>query len=450
MICIFSDPGVLPKNYIFKYLKKNQIFLSFTQNRKKLIMILGRKYNLKFCYTCFIIRPPGTSHCRKCNNCVDKFDHHCPWIGNCIGKNNYKYFLIFVICFNLLIYYCVFNTVSYIIEKNKFYIKNNNDKKLIFFNDFMCFIIIILSIIICCFITTLLIYHLYFCCRNMTTYSNIKMGEIFIFYNNPFSRNNCKKNIYQTLIKKYYKKVSFEENIVIHKKINKISDNNNLNVIKKNSPIIKNVSSVYNPMNDSIKNVSVFKLLNNKNNYLKKNEINNNNNKNIFNFSEDEDEDNIIIDRYNTIINKTNNNNNNYLNSSLTMENSNYGTKQFNNIYNISNNLTNKNKYNNNILSRKESTINMVLYANNYSLTNNNNNNNNINNKNNNNKNNKNNNINNNNNNNNILDKLMINNNSEQIFFNNKNKNKKDNSNLNNKENLINTNNLTNSSYYKI
>ena len=372
MICIFSDPGVLPKNYVFKYLKKNQKFLSFTQNKKKLIMISGRKYNLKFCYTCFIIRPPGTSHCRKCNNCVDKFDHHCPWIGNCIGKNNYKYFLIFVICFNLLIYYCVFNTVSYIIEKNKFYIKNNN-KKLILFNEYMCYIIIILSIIICCFITTLLVYHLYFCCRNMTTYSNIKMGEIFIFYNNPFSRHNCKKNIYQTLIKKYYKKVSFEEYIVIQKKINKIDNNNNLNVIKKNSPVIKNVSSVYIPMNDSMKNVSVFKLLNNKNNNLKNN--NNNNNKNIFNFSDEEDEDNVIIDKYNTIINKTNNNNNNYLNSSLTMENSNYGNKQFNGVHIISNNLTIKNKYNNNILSRKESTINMVLYSNNYSLTNNNNNN---------------------------------------------------------------------------
>ena len=373
-------------------------------------MISGRKYNLKFCYTCFIIRPPGTSHCRKCNNCVDKFDHHCPWIGNCIGKNNYKYFLIFVICFNLLIYYCVFNTVSYIIEKNKFYIKNNN-KKLILFNEYMCYIIIILSIIICCFITTLLVYHLYFCCRNMTTYSNIKMGEIFIFYNNPFSRHNCKKNIYQTLIKKYYKKVSFEEYIVIQKKINKIDNNNNLNVIKKNSPVIKNVSSVYIPMNDSMKNVSVFKLLNNKNNNLKNN---NNNNKNIFNFSDEEDEDNVIIDKYNTIINKTNNNNNNnYLNSSLTMENSNYGNKQFNGVHNISNNLTIKNKYNNNILSRKESTINMVLYSNNYSLTNNNNNNKNDNN-------------------------------------NNKNNNKKDKLNLNYKENLINTNNLTNSSFHKI
>jgi len=343
-------------------------------------MILGRKYNLKFCYTCFIIRPPGSSHCRKCNNCVDKFDHHCPWIGNCIGKNNYKYFIIFIIYFNLLTFYCMFNTVSYIIEKNKFYINNYNDKKLIIKNEFMSFIIIILSIIICCFITTLLIYHLYFCCRNMTTYSNIKMGEIFVFYNNPFSRKNCRKNIYQTLIKKYYKKVCFEENIVIKNKFIERKSNNIIIRKKNNNTIIKNISSVYFPMNDNIKNVSVFKLLNSneKNGFKKIDKIYSNNNysKNIINYSNDDEDDNIIIDKSNTIINKNNINNNHCINSSFTMENSNYGNKQFNNNYNNSYYLTNKNnKNNNNIFSRKESTINMVLYSNNYSLSNNNNNN---------------------------------------------------------------------------
>jgi hypothetical protein len=48
----------------------------------------------------------------------------------------------------------------------------------------------------------------------MSTYSNIKMGEIFVVYGNPFSRKNWKKNIKQVLCIKYYKRVNFTSNFV--------------------------------------------------------------------------------------------------------------------------------------------------------------------------------------------------------------------------------------------
>jgi len=50
-----------------------------------------------FCRTCKIFRPPGATHCSVCDVCVEKIDHHCPFVGNCVAKRNYKYFVLYVV-----------------------------------------------------------------------------------------------------------------------------------------------------------------------------------------------------------------------------------------------------------------------------------------------------------------------------------------------------------------
>lgn len=48
------------------------------------------------CPECKVIRTPRSRHCNICNLCVERFDHHCPYINNCVGYNNHVYFLLFI------------------------------------------------------------------------------------------------------------------------------------------------------------------------------------------------------------------------------------------------------------------------------------------------------------------------------------------------------------------
>ena len=85
------DPGILPRGSAPPGREGSSPLVRH-------VLMNGQPVALKYCRTCHLWRPPRCVHCARCNNCVDSFDHHCPWIGNCIGRRNYRWFLVFLVC----------------------------------------------------------------------------------------------------------------------------------------------------------------------------------------------------------------------------------------------------------------------------------------------------------------------------------------------------------------
>ena len=63
----------------------------------------------RYCLLCQVFKPERTHHCSICNLCILNMDHHCPWVDNCIGFYNKKffiqllsYFLLTSLCFCIM------------------------------------------------------------------------------------------------------------------------------------------------------------------------------------------------------------------------------------------------------------------------------------------------------------------------------------------------------------
>lgn len=68
------------------------------------------------CPDCLVLRTPRSRHCAICNRCVERFDHHCPWLNNCVGIRNNNAFIFFLIslslCLLAIIASCIYTLVE--------------------------------------------------------------------------------------------------------------------------------------------------------------------------------------------------------------------------------------------------------------------------------------------------------------------------------------------------
>ncbi|XP_078739200.1 palmitoyltransferase ZDHHC12 [Lampetra fluviatilis] len=55
-----------------------------------------RRWRRRLCGHCEVQKPLRARHCHHCRRCVRRYDHHCPWAGNCVGELSQGPFVAFL------------------------------------------------------------------------------------------------------------------------------------------------------------------------------------------------------------------------------------------------------------------------------------------------------------------------------------------------------------------
>ncbi|CAA6659644.1 unnamed protein product [Spirodela intermedia] len=185
-----GDPGIIPRNAHLpepdEEAETSHISADWTGNRG----------GVKYCHTCMLYRPPRCSHCSICNNCVERFDHHCPWVGQCIGKRNYRFFFMFVSSTTLL---CLYVFAFCWVNLKEIMAAHGCSLWRAYLKSPVSGILILYTFIAAWFVGGLTSFHAYLICTNQTTYENFRCR--YEGKGNPYSRG-CVGNIREILFRR--------------------------------------------------------------------------------------------------------------------------------------------------------------------------------------------------------------------------------------------------------
>ncbi|XP_077724539.1 palmitoyltransferase ZDHHC20 isoform X6 [Canis aureus] len=175
---IFTSPASPSKEFYLSNSEKERYEKEFSQERQQEILrraardlpiyTTSASRTIRYCEKCQLIKPDRAHHCSACDMCILKMDHHCPWVNNCVGFSNYKFFLLFLL-YSLL--YCLFVATTVLQYFIKFWTNELSDTRAKFHVLFLFFV----STMFFISVLSLFSYHCWLVGKNRTTI--VKIGD---------------------------------------------------------------------------------------------------------------------------------------------------------------------------------------------------------------------------------------------------------------------------------
>jgi hypothetical protein len=135
-------------------------------------------------------KPDRCHHCSICNKWILMMDHHCPWLNNCIGFNNYKYF------FNT-IFYCSISSIMVSATYWEVWGHLIDDRDTNIFVLYLCSVTYFLAFIFTIVLFGFTLFHIRLMLTNYTTleYWEKRRGSESTWSTSPYYSSKWKYNI---------------------------------------------------------------------------------------------------------------------------------------------------------------------------------------------------------------------------------------------------------------
>mmetsp|Transcript_76126 Transcript_76126/g.235012 ORF Transcript_76126/g.235012 Transcript_76126/m.235012 type:complete len:298 (-) Transcript_76126:78-971(-) len=152
-------PGSVPDTQEWKLFGRHEV--DGLRRRAALTKEVKLSGGRRHCKWCAQYKPDRCHHCRVCGTCVLRMDHHCPWIMNCVGFRNHKYFFLLVI---YSVAACGFIATT-LLES----VRRSLEQEMAMSSRFMMVLGLVLSVIIGTLMLIFFFFHVHLMLNGMTT-----------------------------------------------------------------------------------------------------------------------------------------------------------------------------------------------------------------------------------------------------------------------------------------